>query len=195
MRQRSTIFDFNKRTFVGLIVLLFVFVSGCNDQTRQSNVLFEVLDEKRTGLSFGNKVTITNDFNMFNYMYFYNGAGVGAGDFNNDGLTDLFFASNQSRNTLYLNKGKLTFTDVTHEAQIPDDKGWSTGISVVDINNDGLLDIYICRVGKYEVLNSHNQFLICKGINEKGIPDFQLLQIPYDAPRRGITERYCQAQK
>ena len=173
MRQRSTIFDFNKRTFVGLIVLLFVFVSGCNDQTRQSNVLFEVLDAKRTGLSFENKLTITNDVNMFNYMYFYNGAGVGAGDFNNDGLTDLFFASNQSRNTLYLNKGKLTFTDVTHEAQIPDDKGWSTGISVVDINNDGLLDIYICRVGKYEVLNSHNQFLICKGINEKGIPVYE----------------------
>ena len=83
-------------------------------------------------------------------MYFYNGAGVGAGDFNNDGLIDLFFAANQGENKLYLNKGNLHFKDVTAEAEIPQDGGWSTGVSVVDINNDGLLDIYVCRVGNYE---------------------------------------------
>ena len=105
---------------------------------------------------------------MFNYMYFYNGAGIGAGDFNNDGLIDLFFSSNQGENKLYINKGKLEFADVTKEAAIPQDSGWSTGVSVVDINNDGLLDIYVCRVGKYEILNSKNQFLICKGIDKNG---------------------------
>ncbi len=103
-------------------------------------------------------------------MYFYNGAGVGAGDFNNDGLIDLFFASNQGENKLYINKGELKFTDRTKEAKIPQDGGWSTGVSVVDINNDGLLDIYVCRVGNYEQLQSHNQLLVCEGLDKDSIP-------------------------
>src|SRR5207237_2000369 len=101
-----------------------------------------------------------------------NGAGVGAGDFNNDGLIDLFFASNQGENKLYLNKGKMQFTDVTEQAHIPKDGGWSTVVSVVDINNDGLLDIYVCRVGQYETLHSKNQFLINQGIDKNGVPQF-----------------------
>ena len=76
-------------------------------------VLFEVLTDDKTGLHFNNKLTVTEKFNMFKYMYFYNGAGVGAGDFNNDGLIDLFFASNQGDNKLYINEGKLHFKDVT----------------------------------------------------------------------------------
>lgn len=106
-------------------------------------------------------------------MYYYNGAGVAAGDFNNDGLIDLFFASNQGQNKLYLNTGNMHFKDVTAEAHIPNDGGWSTGVSLVDINNDGLLDIYVCRVGKYEVLNSQNEFLICKGIDKNGVPYYE----------------------
>jgi hypothetical protein len=105
-------------------------------------------------------------------MYFYNGAGLAAGDFNNDGLVDVFFASNQGSNAMYLNKGNLQFKDVTAEASIPTDKAWNTGVSVVDINNDGLLDIYVSRVGKFEVLNSHNQFLICQGIDKNGMPKY-----------------------
>ncbi|MBS1746365.1 MAG: VCBS repeat-containing protein [Bacteroidetes bacterium] len=103
-------------------------------------------------------------------MYFYNGAGVAAGDFNNDGKVDLFFASNQGQNKIYINTGNMHFKDVTAEAHIPNDGGWSTGVSVADVNNDGLLDIYVCRVGKYEILNSHNELLICKGINKDGVP-------------------------
>jgi len=135
--------------------------------------MFEVLNDDRTGLHFVNRLKPTQDFNMFNYMYFYNGAGIGAGDFNNDGLIDLFFASNQEENRLYLNKGKLKFEDVTNASQIPQDSGWSTGVSVVDINNDGLLDIYICRVGNYETLHSKNQFLICQGIDKNGVPHYK----------------------
>ena len=85
--------------------------------------MFEVLDDDKTGLHFVNNLKSTQEFNMFNYMYFYNGAGVGAGDFNNDGLIDLFFASNQGENKIYLNKGKLHFKDVTTEAKIPQDGG------------------------------------------------------------------------
>ena len=135
--------------------------------------MFEALDAKHTGLDFINKLTPTHEFNVFKYMYFYNGAGVGAGDFNNDGLIDFFFAANQGQNKLYLNTGNMHFKDVTAEAHIPDDGGWSTGVSVVDINNDGLLDIYICRVGNYETLHSHNQFLICQGIDKNGVPYYE----------------------
>ena len=122
--------------------------------------MFEVLDNNRTGLNFSNELTATDSFNMINYMYFYNGAGVGAGDFNNDGKVDLFFSSNQGNNSLYLNTGELHFKDVTDEAEIPKENAWNTGVSIVDINNDGFLDIYICRVGKYEILNSRNELLI-----------------------------------
>ncbi|TDH29371.1 hypothetical protein EXU57_04440 [Segetibacter sp. 3557_3] len=132
--------------------------------------MFKVLPAERTGLNFVNKLTPHAEFNMFNYMYYYNGAGVGAGDFNNDGLIDLFFASNQSADKLYLNNGNLVFRDETIKAKIPADSGWSTGVSVVDINNDGLLDIYVCRVGNYESLRSKNQLLVCQGISADHIP-------------------------
>jgi len=146
---------------------------SCNHKKNVTGpVLFKVLKDDQTGLHFNNALTPTDSLNMFKYMYFYNGAGLGAGDFNNDGLIDLFFASNQGDNKLYLNEGKLHFKDITAEASIPQDKGWSTGVSVVDINNDGLLDIYICKVGKFEILNSKNQLLVCKGI-KKGIPFYQ----------------------
>jgi hypothetical protein len=135
--------------------------------------LFEVLDHKQTGLNFTNQLGASGQFNLFTYMYFYNGAGVGAGDFNNDGLIDLFFSSNQQQNKIYLNTGGLKFKDVTTAAGIPNDGGWSTGVSVVDINNDGLLDIYVCRVGNYEILRSHNQLLICQGIDKNGIPIYK----------------------
>ncbi|MES1218204.1 MAG: VCBS repeat-containing protein [Bacteroidota bacterium] len=134
--------------------------------------MFKALDSKRTGLDFSNNLIYNKDFNLFKYIYFYNGSGVGAGDFNNDGLIDLFFGSNQGQNKLYLNKGNLQFKEITSDARIPNDGGWTTGISVIDINNDGLLDIYICRVGLYEILHSKNQLLINQGIDKKGIPTF-----------------------
>lgn len=133
--------------------------------------LFDALDDKATGLHFSNKLTPTPQFNLFRYMYFYNGGGIGAGDFNNDGLIDLFFTANQGDNKLFLNNGHLHFTDVTKAAQVPQDGGWSTGVSVVDINNDGLLDIYICRVGQLDGLpRSHNLLLVCQGIGKDGVP-------------------------
>lgn len=154
-----------KKYFLYSILLL----SACRQSANKQPAVFEVLDSSRTGLTFSNKLTPTQSFNMFKYMYFYNGGGIGAGDFNNDGLMDIFMTANQGGNKLYLNKGGLTFKDVTAEANIPQDSAWSTGVSVVDINNDGLLDIYISRVGKYETLHGKNQLLICKGINKNGV--------------------------
>ncbi len=156
-----------------LLYCILFFLFSCQEKKGSNPVLFEALENNRTGLNFSNKLTARADFNMFKYMYFYNGAGVGAGDFNNDGLTDLFFTSNQQQNKLFINKGNLKFDDVTAAAKIPNDSAWSTGISVVDINNDGLLDLYVCRVGNYESLQSKNQFLICKGVDKNGIPFYE----------------------
>ncbi len=156
--------------FSALIILLF---AGCNTKKQADvPVLFNVLQQDVTGLNFNNAVKPTEAFNMFKYMYFYNGGGIGAGDFNNDGKTDLFFAANQTPNKLYLNEGNLHFKDVTAAAAIPSDGAWSTGVSVVDINNDGLLDIYVCRVGNFEILHSKNQLLVCKGI-KNGVPFYK----------------------
>jgi hypothetical protein len=154
-----------------ILYLLLFFVSDCKTSKKEPP-LFSVLDSRQTGLDFSNDLSYNSDFNLFKYMYFYNGSGIGAGDFNNDGKTDLFFGSNQGDNKIYLNTGGLHFKDVSLEAGIPRDKGWTTGISVVDINNDGLLDIYVCRVGQYEVLKSKNQFLICQGIDKNGVPTY-----------------------
>ena len=157
----------------GAIIFLVSILSltSCVSDSKTGS-LFEALDSGRTGLHFNNKLTYDKDFNLFKYMYFYNGSGIGAGDFNNDGLIDLFFAANQQPNRLYLNSGGLRFSDVTTAARIPADDAWSTGVSVVDINNDGLLDIYVCRVGNFERLQSRNQFLINQGIGDDGIPVF-----------------------
>ncbi len=155
-----------------IFLLLMVAIIGCKTSPVE-RPLFEVLSYKRTGLDFTNKLTPDSGFNVFKYMYFYNGAGVGAGDFNNDGLIDLFFSSNQGQNKLYLNTGDLRFKDVTKQARIPLDSSWSTGVAIADINNDGLLDMYISKVGHFETLNSRNQLLMCQGIDKMGIPVYE----------------------
>src|SRR5258706_16316532 len=154
-------------------VLIAVLLTSCVKHKKITDVLFQALTDKETGLHFTNKLTPTDQFNMFHYMYFYNGAGIGAGDFNNDGLIDLFFAANQEENKIFLNERKLHFKEITKESKIPQDGGWSTGVSVVDINNDGLLDIYVCRVGNFETLHSKNQLLICQGLDKMGIPFYK----------------------
>ncbi|MEJ7766248.1 MAG: VCBS repeat-containing protein [Chitinophagaceae bacterium] len=163
-----------------------MFFIACNSKKTEPPV-FDVLNSGSTGLNFTNKLISTDSFNVFKYMYFYNGAGIGAGDFNNDGNTDLFFASNQGSNKMYLNEGKLHFKDVTNATKIPQDGGWSTGVSVVDINSDGLLDLYICRVGKHEILESHNLFLICQGIDATGIPFYADKAVDYGLAFSGFS--------
>ena len=160
---------------VRIFALFAAFISacaGCQSGKVPEHPLFVALDNKRTGLDFSNDLSYNQQFNLFKYIYFYNGSGIGAGDFNNDGKIDLFFGSNQHQNTLYLNQGGLRFRDATKEAAIPQDGAWTTGISVVDINNDGLLDIYVCRVGNYETLHSKNQLLINQGVDKNGVPVF-----------------------
>jgi enediyne biosynthesis protein E4 len=169
--QNKTGSRFVKYCLSVLIIVMLFF--SCSEKKKLQSPLFATLDSNHTHLKFINQLKPTPEFNLFSYMYYYNGAGVGAGDFNNDGLSDLFFTANQGDNKLFLNKGSLKFDDVTIAANIPQDKGWSTGVSVIDINNDGLLDIYVCKVGHYKTLNSKNQLLICKGIDKQGTPFYK----------------------
>ena len=131
----------------GLSVVLCCFLLTACKKDLPEDTLFSLLDSKQTGISFQNKVIEDEHQNMILLEYTYNGAGVAAGDINNDGLPDLFFGGNQVSCRLYLNKGNLSFEDITENAGLIT-KGWATGVNMVDVNEDGLIDIYICLANK-----------------------------------------------
>ena len=130
------------RHFKSAVFLFIIAAFGCKDDTSH---LFTKLDADRTGINFRNVLFENKDFNVLNYSYFYNGAGVAIGDINNDGLQDILFTGNMVKNRLYLNKGDFKFEDITDKSGIASQQGWCTGATMVDINGDGKLDIYICR--------------------------------------------------
>ena len=125
-------------------ILLVVGFSTCKKAVI-TPVLFSL--KENTGINFTNNTNNTKDFNIFSYRNFYNGGGVGIGDINNDGLSDVFFTANMSSNKLYLNKGDLKFEDITGKAGLNYTNKWSTGVVMADVNSDGWLDIYVCNAG------------------------------------------------
>ncbi|MBT8301918.1 MAG: VCBS repeat-containing protein, partial [Maribacter sp.] len=125
------------------VVLCFLLLT--NFSWAQTNKRFTLLKANETGIDFVNKIKDTRNCNILLYSNFYGGAGVGVGDFNNDGLQDLFFAGNTVDDKLYFNKGNFHFKDVTKASGIKNDGGWSTGVTVADVNNDGYPDIYVSR--------------------------------------------------
>ena len=177
--------SFNKIYLSVFALLAITSIVSCSTQPKEDPI-FEMLDASKTGIEFANNLHPTETFNMFHYMYYYNGAGVATGDFNNDGKADIFFASNEGRNTLYINQGGLKFKDFSDQARIPQDSAWNTGVSLVDINNDGLLDIYICRLGNFEKFKNKNQLLVCQSI-EKGVPVYKDLAADYGLDFSGFS--------
>lgn len=122
--------------------------------------LFSLLPPDSTGIRFINKVRDRKDFNIVNYLYFYDGGGVAAGDINNDGLPDLFFTSNLGKSRLYLNKGHFRFEDITNKAGVGGSSGaWTTGVTMADVNGDGYLDIYVCRVNYRDKSGANELFI------------------------------------
>lgn len=148
---------------------------GCKTSPNESR-LFETLDSAKTGIGFVNRLTDTPQLNIIDYLYFYNGAGVSAGDVNNDGLTDLYFVSNQGANKLYLNrtaKGESPhFEEVTKQANVPGKADWQTGTTMADVNGDGLLDIYVCAVSGLRGTKGRNELYINNGNAPDGSPTF-----------------------
>lgn len=151
-----------------LSILIIVF-SSC--QQREEAVL-TYLPANQTGIHFSNDITENDSINILDYHYAYNGGGVGIGDFNNDGWEDVIFTGNQVASKIYLNKGNFKFEDITQAANFHT-KGWATGVSVVDINADGWLDIYISVGGKTCDGACPNQFFIHQGLDKNGIPQFE----------------------
>src|SRR4030095_11656102 len=129
-----------KYSGIGLFVV--VVLCSCKSETP---TLFTSLDKSSTGINFQNTFFEDGPLNVANYIYFYNGGGVAVGDINNDSLPDILFTGNMVRNRLFLNKGNFKFEDITPKSGVAEMQGWCTGATMVDINNDGKLDIYICR--------------------------------------------------
>ena len=148
---------FTKSCQIVVFLLVAVYVNG------QPIRLFEPVPPKKSGVVFKNAITENREHNALTYENLYNGGGVAAGDINNDGLEDIFFVSNMGYNKLYLNMGDFKFRDITESAGVAGRGGWKSGVNMVDINGDGLTDIYVCYSGKEESYKRRNQLFINKG--------------------------------
>ena len=144
-----------------IIILLFTALT-CAKKTEKKDALF-VLKDTSIGIDFNNSLSYDERFNPYTYRNFYNGGGVAIGDINNDGLDDIYFTGNLVANKLYLNKGNWQFEDITQKAKVGCANVWSTGATMVDINGDGLLDIYVCKSGPPGGPNRHNELFINNG--------------------------------
>ena len=151
------------KQLIPICILLFVVVS-CTEEVRETaGPLFEKKDLAAIGIDFANDLSYSREFNVYKYRNFYNGGGVAIGDVNNDGLADIYFTANQTANKLYLNKGGWKFEDITAQAGVAGSRAWATGTTMVDVNADGLLDIYVCNSGDVKGDNKENELFINQG--------------------------------
>lgn len=163
-----------KNTLYYLVLTLLII--SCKEK---NNSLYQLKSSKSTGITFNNKIIENDSFNIITKEYIFNGGGVAVGDFNNDNLPDLYFTGNQESNKLYLNNGSLKFQDVSIAANIEASDKWSTGVVVVDINNDDLLDIYVCAAMSNDTIKRANMLFVHQGLDENKIPKFKEMASEY----------------
>lgn len=142
---------------------LFLFLCSCSESSEDSPPLFESVPIEKSNILFENNLNSDSDFNVYKYRNFYNGGGVAIGDVNQDSLPDVYLTANRGENKLYINKGDFVFEDVTDQAGVGGSKPWTTGASFVDINDDGLLDIYVTNAGEFETDQRRNELFINNG--------------------------------
>jgi enediyne biosynthesis protein E4 len=169
--------------FVTIIASTILFSCGQSKEDK----LFHLLTSRQTGIDFANLIDETDSFNIMTEEFIFNGAGVGVGDFNNDGLPDLFFAGNEVNNRLYLNKGAMKFQDVTDISGVGAANKWSTGVAVVDINEDGWMDVYVAAAMKKDSLERANMLFVHQGLDENGIPVFKEMAAEYGIDDKGYS--------
>ncbi len=169
--------------FLGIILAFCLLFLSC---TQTEKKRFSKVDPSHSGIRFNNTLTDTPELNILTYLYYYNGGGVAAADVNSDGLPDLYFTSNQGPDKLYLNLGGLQFRDITEEAGIDNNGNWTTGVSHVDINNDGLLDLYVCRIGNYRGIEGKNKLYVNQG-QKNGLPVFKEMAASYGLDFSGFS--------
>ena len=151
---------------ISFYILTLLTIQGCtrdNTNSDELSVQFESLSSELTGINFNNKLESKTDLNIIEYLYYYNGGGVGILDVNNDGLDDIFFSGNEVGDELYLNEGDMKFKNITESAGINSEINWSTGVAIADVNNDGLVDIYVSNVSDYKNLRGHNRLYVNNG--------------------------------
>ncbi|MBB6325987.1 hypothetical protein FHS59_001615 [Algoriphagus iocasae] len=148
------------RTYILFLCLVLI---SCSQDRKESTALFQLLSASETGIDFRNDLSYTEKINPYTFRNFYNGAGVALGDINQDGLIDIYFAGNQTSNKLYLNQGNLKFKDITQSAGLESINVWSTGVSMADVNGDGLTDIFVCKSGPPGGAKRHNELFINNG--------------------------------
>lgn len=156
-----------------LLLFVITFAVACQPSKTpaahdNSEGLFTKLTPAQTGIDFVNKVEDGETFNVLTYRNFFNGGGVAIGDVNNDGLPDIYLTANMQPNKLYLNKGNWQFEDITDKAGVAGKIGWSTGVSMADVNGDGWLDIYVCNSGDIAGDNKENELFINRGSSPDG---------------------------
>ncbi len=142
-------------------------ITSCKESNVKSpepiNYLFNAIVPVDSGIEFSNTIVEDKEHNIISYIYYYNGGGVAVGDINNDDLPDIYFVSNRGENKLYLNQGDLKFNDVSETANVKGSASWNTGATMVDINGDGLLDIYVCAVSGLLDFEGHNELFVNNG--------------------------------
>ena len=164
-----------KYRVIYIIIANLLFLTSC----KQESTLFTALSPQDTGVDFQNTITESDSLSILTFEYMNNGGGVALGDFNNDSLPDIYFTGNQVANKLYLNKGDLHFEDITDKAKVAGNGNWSSGVALVDINNDQKLDIYVCATAKKEVKQRTNLLYVNQGVDKDNIPIFKEMAEEY----------------
>jgi hypothetical protein len=175
---------FSRPFLLNIFLTGFIFLSSCK---KKPDTLFKLLSPEETSITFSNRIFESDSLNILNQEYIYNGGGVAVGDFNNDGLPDIYFTGNMVSNKLYLNKGNFKFEDITEQAKVNGNGKWCSGVALADINNDGWMDIYVGVTMSKKATSRANLLYINNGVGKGGVPTFTESAAAYGLADTGHT--------